>query len=434
MHLLAYWRLDNYLRDLDEGAGFNFNSRQARLHSAIQPGETLWLFTVVKSPPRYFIVAKLVVLSKTINPPGFKYGAYRVWGDLERSRYFRLRPDEPCDEAFELLRRLPLASGSFADKSRFTLPQACQSIRGLTPEANAALEQFTLKLPDEVRARQVANEYELERELLAGDKELEKVLRRDHVGPSEDRRLQLLSLAPRDRQLVKDLHDRYAGRCQLCAFDSPVVYGIPSAEAHHIVYLSRGGEDSLMNMVLLCPNHHTVVHKTQATFDYARLTFCFPNGRIEPLCLNTHLTPRSAADGPNPEAPIPADVVTVPDLARLTQLVVSQLTPDLLSPEWAAARRPEDHPLTGYCYVAAEALYHLAGAAGSGLTVYRCSLPQRGTHWWLVDATGAIIDPTAEQFPEGAPYSKGTCTFFLSRKPSARAAKLMARVRGQLAR
>ena len=33
--LLAYWRYDNYKRDLEEGAGFNFNSRQPRLHSAI---------------------------------------------------------------------------------------------------------------------------------------------------------------------------------------------------------------------------------------------------------------------------------------------------------------------------------------------------------------------------------------------------------------
>lgn len=41
MHLLAYWRWDNYLRDLDEGAGFNFNSKQPRLHSAIDVGETL---------------------------------------------------------------------------------------------------------------------------------------------------------------------------------------------------------------------------------------------------------------------------------------------------------------------------------------------------------------------------------------------------------
>ena len=169
MHLLAYWRLDNYLRDLDEGAGFNFNSRQSRLHTAIELGETLWLFSAVKNPPRFFIAAKLVASSKTINPAGFKYGDFRVWGDSERSRYFKLRVDHPHDEAFELLRRLPLISGSLSHTTRFNLPQACQTIRGITPGANALLDQFTVDLPDEERARQVADEYELERELLAGD-------------------------------------------------------------------------------------------------------------------------------------------------------------------------------------------------------------------------------------------------------------------------
>src|SRR5439155_7342002 len=142
MHLLAYWRLDNYLRDLDEGAGFNFNSRQGRLHSAIEPGETLWLFTVVKNPPRFFIVAKLAIRSKTTNPPGYKYGDYRVWGDLKRSRYFKLRVEEAGDEAFELIRSLPLVSGSFADRTRLNLPQACQTIRGITLAAHTLLEEF----------------------------------------------------------------------------------------------------------------------------------------------------------------------------------------------------------------------------------------------------------------------------------------------------
>ena len=145
MHLLAYWRLDNYLRDLDEGAGFNFNSRQARLHSAIEPGESLWLFTVVKNPPRFFIVANLVIRSKTTNPPGSKYGDYRVWGDLERSRYFQLRLDEHGDEAFEFIGRLPLVSGTVAGTTRQNLPQACQTIRGLTPDAHTRLCNETLK-------------------------------------------------------------------------------------------------------------------------------------------------------------------------------------------------------------------------------------------------------------------------------------------------
>jgi hypothetical protein len=54
MHLPAYWRWNSNVRNLCVGAGFNFNSKQSRLHSAIEVGETLWLFTVLKAPPRYF--------------------------------------------------------------------------------------------------------------------------------------------------------------------------------------------------------------------------------------------------------------------------------------------------------------------------------------------------------------------------------------------
>jgi 5-methylcytosine-specific restriction endonuclease McrA len=56
----------------------------------------------------------------------------------------------------------------------------------------------------------------------------------------------------------------------------------------HLVYLSRGGEDSLANVTLLCPTHHPVVHRADAPFKHGRLAFLFPNGRAEPLCLNRH--------------------------------------------------------------------------------------------------------------------------------------------------
>jgi hypothetical protein len=429
MHLLAYWRLDNYLRDLDEGAGFNFNSRQARLHSEIQVGESLWLFTVLKNPPRYFLAARLVVRAKTVNAPGYKYGDYRVWGDLHRSRYFKVRPDVSTDEVFPLLQHLPLVSGSVAGCTRATLPQACQTIRGITAEGDRLLEQFATGLVDEDRAMRVADEYELERELTTGAEGYEKVLRRDHTGPSDQRIRQLLSLPPRNRQLVRDLRDFYAGRCQLCAFDSPVLYGVDAAEAHHVVYLSRGGEDTLINMLLLCPNHHTVIHQTDATFDYGRLAFSFPNGRIEPLCLNSHLQPRASPilAGPGTATrPAPPSL----DMAALSRVIISHLTPDLLTGVWVEVHRRAEHPLTGYCYVAAEAMYHLAGGAASGLSVYRCSLPGGGTHWWLRDSDGRIVDPTGEQFTQ-PPYGLGVRTHFLSRQPSRRTATLIARVQAE---
>jgi 5-methylcytosine-specific restriction protein A len=33
----------------------------------------------------YVLAAELVVKAKTLNPSGFRYGRYRVWGDLRLS-------------------------------------------------------------------------------------------------------------------------------------------------------------------------------------------------------------------------------------------------------------------------------------------------------------------------------------------------------------
>ena len=58
----------------------------------------------------YRIVAKLVVKAKTINAPGYKYGPFRVWGDVAASEYYRIFSD-PTQDVFELLRILPLGFG-----------------------------------------------------------------------------------------------------------------------------------------------------------------------------------------------------------------------------------------------------------------------------------------------------------------------------------
>ena len=93
MHLLYYWRGDNYRRDLDYGVGFHLNQGNPLLHQ-ISPGESLWAFTR-RRDGRYALAAELVVSAKTMNPKGFRYGPYRVWGDLGRSRYFSIdgQPD-----------------------------------------------------------------------------------------------------------------------------------------------------------------------------------------------------------------------------------------------------------------------------------------------------------------------------------------------------
>lgn len=294
MDLLAYWRYNNYKRDLDEGAGFHFNSKQSRLHTAINIGESLWLFTRVVGRPGLSesrILARLVIRSKTFNPPSYKYGPFRVWGDIQRSQYFKVTPD-PTHDAFELARLLPLHSGTLKNCSRSSIGQAVQTIRGLTPKASQLLEAFSAQLPIEERALAVPDELKLEQALTREPSQLDLLLRETPVAYSAGKVDELKTSYPRNRRLVSELNGFYAGRCQLCAFDSPTLYSVESAESHHIVYRSRGGPDVMENLVLLCPNHHTVIHATDATFDYAKLAFQFPNGRVEPLCINKHLKSR----------------------------------------------------------------------------------------------------------------------------------------------
>jgi len=291
MDILAYWRFDNYLRDLDAGAGFNFNSKQSRLHTEIHLGERLWLFTrlVIAGKSGYRLLARLHVTSKTINAPGYQYGPYRIWGDTRLSRYFKAT-DNTKEDAFELLRLLEFDGASLQDKDRTNLAQACQTLRLLHPSASKLLESFTEILQDEPRAMAVPDEEKLEQALYSLEPSpLNQILESPAIAYAEAYKQRLRQSQERNRQLVKELHETYSGRCQVTGHDSPILYGVPTAEAHHIVYRSRGGEDVLENMVLLSPNLHRAIHAAEAHFDYNTLSFVFLNGRIEPLVLNEHL-------------------------------------------------------------------------------------------------------------------------------------------------
>jgi predicted HNH restriction endonuclease len=80
----------------------------------------------------------------------------------------------------------------------------------------------------------------------------------------------------------------YQGRCQLCLWDPRDKYGESLCHGHHLRWLSRGGEDILGNMILICPNHHSAIHGCDAPFDYRDLAFEFDHHR-EPLQVNVHI-------------------------------------------------------------------------------------------------------------------------------------------------
>jgi hypothetical protein len=116
-------------------------------------------------------------------------------------------------------------------------------------------------------------------------------------------------------------------------------------------------------------------------------------------------------------------------IAKLVREVQSNLTPELLKPRWKNQR----HPLEGFCYVAAEAMYHLLGK--EDWKPCMASYEDEGgktSHWWLAHkTTGRIVDPTHEQFTELGkvpPHHLGKGCGFLTQQPSKRAQRILDRV------
>jgi hypothetical protein len=121
------------------------------------------------------------------------------------------------------------------------------------------------------------------------------------------------------------------------------------------------------------------------------------------------------------------------DIERLGQKVIGKLTPDLLIPKWRKFAEGK-HPLTGFCYLVSEVVFHMAGGYGSNLRP--CKVRHEpgadgdDIHYYLQDInTGKTYDFTAAQFKTPVPYENGERHRFKANLPSKRAQKLIDIVR-----
>jgi hypothetical protein len=280
MPLLYYWRGDNYYRDLDMGAGYHLNQANPLLHK-IEIGDSLWAFTRRRDGV-YVLAAELIIKAKTINPPNFRYGKYRVWGDVNYSRYFQVE-NQPCIEY--VIRSLSCKVNARIIGLSF---QGLSAVRPITRQDAEILRMLARELELEARAR-ILSEDKLEAMLLLGDIEaVRNLVSEERPGIAEERRSYLYKQAPtRNKTLVEELQKIYAGKCQICRWNPINDYGKELCHGHHIQWLSRGGLDEIQNMVLVCPNHHSAIHKVDAPLDYADFSFDFGTHK-EYLHLRNH--------------------------------------------------------------------------------------------------------------------------------------------------
>jgi 5-methylcytosine-specific restriction enzyme A len=278
---------DNYVRDRAFGFGYHLN-QNSPVMATLQTGDSLWAFTRRPGDNLYVLAAELLVRAVTRNVPHYRYGTYRAWGDLEVSRYFDIEAVGAANVE-PLIRKLSVATGSPVLGRAF---QGAAAVRTLTRRDHQLLATFSLGLPTFERVAFYPEDV-IEAGLVYGGDVRELAV---PEGVAEhNRRLHYLyeTIRPiRARRHVLALQERYRGRCQICLYDPLETYGEQVCHAHHIQWLSRGGEDELSNLVLICPNHHAAIHQVDAPFDFADLAFDFLSGRKhrrEPLQLNTHL-------------------------------------------------------------------------------------------------------------------------------------------------
>lgn len=81
----------------------------------------------------------------------------------------------------------------------------------------------------------------------------------------------------------------YDYQCQICGRFIGEQYGAHVVEAHHIDYFVKSLNNDSNNQLIVCPNHHSIIHAVNPIFDRKNLAYLYPNGIQEGLLVNRHL-------------------------------------------------------------------------------------------------------------------------------------------------
>lgn len=95
------------------------------------------------------------------------------------------------------------------------------------------------------------------------------------------------------RKLNKAIGDNlkmlYDYRCQICGKNIGEQYGAHTVESHHIDYFVHSLNNDSKNQLIVCANHHSIIHEVNPKFNRTKLLYLYPNGMLQGIQLNKHL-------------------------------------------------------------------------------------------------------------------------------------------------
>jgi hypothetical protein len=103
----------------------------------------------------------------------------------------------------------------------------------------------------------------------------------------EDQRI--VKVRKLNRAIGDNLKLLYDYRCQVCGQKIGEKYDSHLIEAHHIDYFVNSLNNNMNNIMIVCPNHHSIIHDVNPIFDKNTKLFRYNNSFVEGLVLNYHL-------------------------------------------------------------------------------------------------------------------------------------------------
>ena len=117
---------------------------------------------------------------------------------------------------------------------------------------------------------------------------IEEMLSADETAGYKEK-VRLTKVRRMNHAIGDSLKQLYEYRCQICGAYIGESYAARIIHAHHIDYFSKSMNNDASNIMIVCPNHHAIIHDRNPEFNGKDKTYKYPNGYVEGLALNKHL-------------------------------------------------------------------------------------------------------------------------------------------------
>lgn len=131
---------------------------------------------------------------------------------------------------------------------------------------------------DESESQIICSEKDLEIFSHMGEEEIEAVLNAKDDSAGYALKTVLSKYRILNQQIINDLKSKYSGKCQICGEQVGGEYGEGIVQAHHIEYFCNSQNNDSSNIMILCPNHHSIIHKYNPKFNRENMCYEFSNG------------------------------------------------------------------------------------------------------------------------------------------------------------